>query len=459
MALVSYAQNYEDIMLWRALKHVNNGFYIDVGANDPEEDSVTKLFYDRGWHGINIEPLSQHIQALNIQRTLDINLQCAISNETGSISLWDSDVRGWASASPLTIQNHVDAGIKGQMLQVEARTLASVISQHAPKNIHFLKVDVEGLEYAVIQSNNWQQYRPWIVVIEATLPDSQVENHQEWENLLLASNYSFAYADGLNRFYIAQEHMELATALTYPPNIFDGFIKASEHRLAKQLLDLYEEQNLNQIAPQLSPVLARIEQTLNDSQKSLQVLEKHLSQTQSSLFETQNKMNENYISLTQTEHKLNNLETEYAQLQTANHTLLQQHQELNNNCHHWFIQAKNANEQIDQIFKSRSWRITSPLRGVVNGFRQIKKHLRTAVKWTLKKSMSLVFRHPKLKNKILNWVYDKPILKQRLKDFAINQGLISRPPAQNEATGNYSISENEQLSQRAKQILKKIKPS
>lgn len=68
MKLISYAQNHEDIMLWRALKSVQNGFYVDVGANDPVLDSVTKLFYDRGWSGINIEPLSCHYDALMLQR-------------------------------------------------------------------------------------------------------------------------------------------------------------------------------------------------------------------------------------------------------------------------------------------------------------------------------------------------------------------------------------------------------
>ena len=44
--MISYAQNFEDVILWRALKHVEAGRYIDIGANDPEKDSVTKVFYD-----------------------------------------------------------------------------------------------------------------------------------------------------------------------------------------------------------------------------------------------------------------------------------------------------------------------------------------------------------------------------------------------------------------------------
>ena len=53
---VSYAQNFEDVILWRALHDVTPGFYIDIGANSPTIDSVTKAFYERGWRGINVEP-------------------------------------------------------------------------------------------------------------------------------------------------------------------------------------------------------------------------------------------------------------------------------------------------------------------------------------------------------------------------------------------------------------------
>ena len=59
MRLISYAQHTEEILLWRALSNAENGFYIDVGANDPITDSVTNLFYDNNWRGINIEPLEE----------------------------------------------------------------------------------------------------------------------------------------------------------------------------------------------------------------------------------------------------------------------------------------------------------------------------------------------------------------------------------------------------------------
>ena len=83
MNVISYAQNFEDVMLWRALRDIPQGFYVDVGANDPVIDSVTRWFYQQGWHGINIEPVPHWHQRLQADRPLDINLQMAVSTTTG----------------------------------------------------------------------------------------------------------------------------------------------------------------------------------------------------------------------------------------------------------------------------------------------------------------------------------------------------------------------------------------
>ena len=84
MTFISYAQNYEDVMLWRALKHIDKGFYVDVGANDPIIDSVTAAFYERGWRGINIEPMRSYHEHLCAARPLDINFRLPRPTRKGS---------------------------------------------------------------------------------------------------------------------------------------------------------------------------------------------------------------------------------------------------------------------------------------------------------------------------------------------------------------------------------------
>ena len=198
-------------MLWRALKHVKNGFYIDVGANDPTHDSVTRVFYENGWCGINIEPLLHHHADLVRNRSRDINLRCVISQLEAT-------------------------GHEGTFHCVPMRTLRDICAEHSHGDIHFLKIDVEGFEQSVLEGSDFAKYRPWIVVVEATLPNSTTEVHEQWEHLLLNTSYSFAYADGVNRFYLADECNQLRGELRYPPNVFDDFISSREAHMQTVVL-------------------------------------------------------------------------------------------------------------------------------------------------------------------------------------------------------------------------------
>lgn len=229
MTFVSYAQNFEDVMLWRALKHVGQGFYIDVGAAWPEMHSVTKAFYERGWQGINIEPNTHLLQQCIAHRTRDINLGVALSDHHGSAEMFFVPGTGLSSLNTEVIEGHIRSGWEVSPCGVEVTTLAEVCTQYArDREIHFLKVDVEGLEERVLKGHDWARFKPWIVVVEATFPMSQTESHASWEPILLSAAYEFAYADGVNRFYVSGEHSELLAAFRYPPNFFDEFKLTAE---------------------------------------------------------------------------------------------------------------------------------------------------------------------------------------------------------------------------------------
>ena len=81
---VSYAQNREDVVLARALRPDDRrGFWVDVGAGDPILDSVTAAFAERGWRGVNVEPLPREHQRLCAARPADTNLRVALGARAG----------------------------------------------------------------------------------------------------------------------------------------------------------------------------------------------------------------------------------------------------------------------------------------------------------------------------------------------------------------------------------------
>jgi len=244
MAMISYAQNYEDVMLWRALKHIKNGFYIDIGAAWPEYDSVTAHFYNSDWIGVNIEPNPNLFKLITASRPNDINLNIAISNKVGNAEITILENPGLSTLDTKIAADHIkDYGFKSSLLNVEISTLNCIFDKYVPKNqpVHFLKIDVEGAEKLVVEGNDWQKNRPWILLVESTSPMSQVENHTEWEKLVLSNQYQFLYFDGLNRFYVADEHMEvLSPAFINPPNVFDAF-KLSRVVALESEVSLYHE--------------------------------------------------------------------------------------------------------------------------------------------------------------------------------------------------------------------------
>lgn len=228
---ISYAQNFEDVMLRRALRDCPVGFYIDVGAHDPDEFSVTKFFYELGWRGINIEPVSQYYDALMRARPEDTNLNVAAGSAPGSLPMFVVPDTGLSTFVEEHADHAASRGFSVSRTLVPIVTLDDICKQFPVPIVHFLKIDVEGAEADVLRGMSFKDVRPWIVLVEATRPGTQELAFDDWEPLLLAHGYEFVYFDGLNRFYVAVEKSTLGAAFDAPPNVFDGFITARQHAL------------------------------------------------------------------------------------------------------------------------------------------------------------------------------------------------------------------------------------
>ena len=210
--MLLWAQGYEDIVLFHALKDVENGFYVDVGANSPWDCSVTKLFYEHGWHGINVEPLEEHYRMLCEDRPRDV---CVLAGAGSQEAEQELTVDDGCSSFDLDVRGRMEC--KGRNLEcrkIRIRKLDSILQENLTKpaqDIHFFKIDVEGFEREVLEGVSLSKYRPWIITLEATDPITQAPNHQKWESILLSNGYEFAHEQFVNRYYVASERRELKT--------------------------------------------------------------------------------------------------------------------------------------------------------------------------------------------------------------------------------------------------------
>ena len=239
---VSYAQNGEDVVLWRALRHVDGGRYVDVGANAPDTDSVTKAFYDRGWCGLDVEPVAQFAEQLRAQRPRDAVTQVAVTR-TDQDEVVLHEVAG-TGLSTLVDELVPDAasGHAVNDVRVPGRRLDGLVAEHlGDREVHFCKIDVEGAEADVLAGVDLRAWRPWVLVVEATRPNSTESAHAAWEPGVLDAGYELTLFDGLSRFYVAAERAEqLRAALSYPACVLDGAVRARDEQVRTDLAELQQ---------------------------------------------------------------------------------------------------------------------------------------------------------------------------------------------------------------------------
>lgn len=231
--MISYAQCHEDVILWRALQGVDNGTYVDVGAHDPTDLSVTKAFSDAGWSGINIEPNPSYARKLRTDRPRDVTIEVCLGSKPGMATLYDFGHTGLSTTVAEIADRHRRAGFAAREHRIPVTTLAAVLDDLAGQPVHFLKIDVEGAEGEVLAGADFTRVRPWIVLIESVRPMLPEETQNLWEPLLLSWNYRFVYFDGLNRYYVAGEREDLARYFRVPVSIWDPYRDVETVRLAR----------------------------------------------------------------------------------------------------------------------------------------------------------------------------------------------------------------------------------
>src|SRR5262249_38367728 len=231
---ISYAQNMEDILLDRFFMD-QRGTYMDVGANHPVNDNNTYFFYQRGWRGVNLEPIPRLHELFVQPRPQDLNLPVAASDKDAPMRFYEVPAHDGLSTLCSDIANdHRRRGFEVIEYEVPARTIASLVKEHGISPPDLLSIDVEGREAEVLRAIPFAAWRPRVLVIESTLPMSQVPCHQSWESILLEQDYVFAAFNGVNRFYVRGDLRDRLSCFETPVNVLDNYRKADVVGLAER---------------------------------------------------------------------------------------------------------------------------------------------------------------------------------------------------------------------------------
>ena len=164
-----YSQEGEDILLNRIFEDEASGLFVDVGAHHPKRFSNTFLLYKKGWHGINIDPLPGSMKIFKKIRPRDINLEIAVSHKEQELTYYMFNEPALNSFSKTIAMQHQNDQYKiEKMIKVPSLPLAKKLANHLPKRqiIDLFNVDVEGLDLEVLKSNDWQNYRPKVILVE-----------------------------------------------------------------------------------------------------------------------------------------------------------------------------------------------------------------------------------------------------------------------------------------------------
>lgn len=201
-SLKSYAQEGEDIILNSIFKNVQKGFYVDVGAHHPMKYSNTYFFYKKGWNGINIDAMPGSMKLFNKIRKRDINLEMGVAKEEGVLDYYmfkEPALNGFLSSEEAKSKKSDILRCK----KIFVLPLSKILDKHLKKGkkIDFLSVDVEGLDLDVLKSNNWEKYKPEVILVEIRSNDYSELTNDEVHKFLQNKNYSLIAKTRLNAIY------------------------------------------------------------------------------------------------------------------------------------------------------------------------------------------------------------------------------------------------------------------
>lgn len=207
MFFKTYSQKGEDIFIDKYLSYKKDGFYVDVGANDPDRFSNTKRFYNKKWNGINIEPDVDNYNKFFKKRMRDINLNIGIGQKISEAIFYKFETDTLSTFSKNEAEKYKKQGYKlKEEVYMKIDRLENIFSQYLNgRNVDFLSIDTEGFDVDVLKSNDWNKFKPKLICIESVSHDvNNINSEKEDGHELFLNNagYKKIYDNKLNSIFV-----------------------------------------------------------------------------------------------------------------------------------------------------------------------------------------------------------------------------------------------------------------
>ncbi|RAI85581.1 methyltransferase FkbM-like protein [Algoriphagus yeomjeoni] len=190
----SYSSEGEDMILKKIFYRQDKGFYLDIGAFHPKKASNTYFFYKRGWSGINIDAMPGSMILFNKFRKRDINIEVPIGKDGQFVNYFefeDKSLNGFESESLKAKDQNKSQNRLKRVHQLKCKSLNSILDDFLPPNqtIDFLSIDVEGQEFTVLESFDFDKYSPIWILAEILDFSFRSSVSNSLDMLLMANGY------------------------------------------------------------------------------------------------------------------------------------------------------------------------------------------------------------------------------------------------------------------------------
>lgn len=206
----SYSQEGEDLVLARILGElrITAGFFVDIGAHHPARFSNTYYFYRRGWHGINVDALPGTKKLFQRMRPRDITIECGVGSQKGVLKyfLFNEPALNTFSEQEAKKKNYPPYHIVDTR-KIPVVTLKQILDERLPSNtqIDFMTIDAEGFDHEVVVSNDWNRYRPRVVLVELLNTAIQNLESNPTAQILMRHNYRVMAKTFNTFFFVSNE--------------------------------------------------------------------------------------------------------------------------------------------------------------------------------------------------------------------------------------------------------------